>query len=100
MKTKHTHIAHYTRGIVSTVITIVIALIILALFGFDIREALITFWESGWLQKTIDTITTTWNSHMQPLAQKWVLRPAHYVWSEFVIDIVWPFIKRVAEKLR
>jgi hypothetical protein len=75
----------YRKGLIKTIIVIVIALIILGYFGFNIGDIingptvqanLHTFW---------DFVLSVWNNYLYG--------PVIYIWDNFVVGVLWKLIQ-------
>ncbi len=68
-------------GFVKTIIIVVIAVIVLGYFGFDLR----TIIESESVQKNLlyvwNFVVNVWENYLQ--------RPALYLWNDIFIDLIW-----------
>ncbi|MFC1720875.1 hypothetical protein ACFL0K_01330 [Patescibacteria group bacterium] len=68
-------------GLIKTIIIIIIAVIILGYFGFDLRSIM----ESEPVQKNLsyvwNFIVNIWDNYLQ--------RPALYLWNDIFIDLIW-----------
>lgn len=69
------------RGIVKTVILIVIALLVLSYFGFDLKRAAENPQTRSNFSYVIGFATSTWNTYLA--------RPATYLWNDVFIDLIW-----------
>jgi len=68
-------------GLMKTVIIVIIAVIILGYFGFDLR----TIIESDSVQQNLiyvwNFVVNVWNNYLE--------RPALYLWNDIFIDLIW-----------
>jgi len=68
-------------GLMKTIIIIIIAVIILGYFGFDLR----TIIESESVQQNLiyawSFVVNIWENYLQ--------RPALYLWNDIFIDLIW-----------
>lgn len=69
------------RGFLTTIIIIVIALIILGYFGFDITKIIQAPTVQSNLNATWTFVLKIWNTYLA--------NPFVYVWDHFVIGVVW-----------
>jgi hypothetical protein len=69
------------QGIVKTIILLVIALLILSYYGFDLRRTV----ESPTTQSNFGYVTTfvlnVWHNYLE--------RPAKYLWNDVFINLIW-----------
>jgi hypothetical protein len=74
----------YKKGLVKMIIVIVIALIILGYFGFNIKEIV----ESQSVQNNLhyiwDFIVKIWYLYLAA--------PVVFVWNKFVVGVLWKYI--------
>jgi hypothetical protein len=68
------------QGFIKMVILIVIGLIILGYFGFDIRKAIESPVARSNIEYAKDAVVYVWNTYMKG--------PAEYLWHIF-IDLIW-----------
>lgn len=75
----------YKRGLIQTIIIIVIALIILGYFGFNVADII-----KG---PTVQTnLTTVWNFVLK-IWNNYLVGPVIYVWDKFVVGVLWKLIQ-------
>jgi hypothetical protein len=73
------------QGLIKTVIVIVIALIILGYFGFNIGDILNTPTVQANLHAAWEFVVKVWTNYLAG--------PAMYVWDHFIVGTIWPLIK-------
>jgi hypothetical protein len=75
----------YKKGLITTIIVIVIALIILGYFGFNIKDIL----NSPTVQANLNAAGTfcvnIWNNYLAG--------PVMWFWNTFVIGFVWKYVQ-------
>ena len=73
------------KGLIKMIVTIVIALIILGYFGFNVKDII----ESNTVQTNIQYvwgfIKTFWNNYLAT--------PIVFVWDTFVVGVLWKLIQ-------
>ena len=69
------------KGLVKMIIVIVIALIVLGYFGFDVKGIMGSDKVQGNLGYVWDFIKTFWNNYLAA--------PVIYVWNNLIIGVVW-----------
>lgn len=75
------------KGLIKTVIVIVIALIVLGYFGFNVGDIIKSPTVQANLTSTWEFISKIWTNYLAG--------PAVYVWDHFIVGIVWEFVKSV-----
>lgn len=73
------------KGFLKTIILIVIALIVLGYFGFDITKIIQTPTVQTNLNATWDFTSKIWNTYLAG--------PFVYIWDHFVVGVVWQIFK-------
>lgn len=83
------------KGLIKTIIVILIAIIVLSYLGFDIKK----IFESEYLQKNLnyvwDILRTVWENYLA--------KPAMFVWNRAImplIDIIWKSFLAGLDKLK
>jgi hypothetical protein len=75
----------YKKGLIKTIILIVIALIVLGYFGFNVGDII----NSPTVQSNLNTawgfVSNIWNNYLAA--------PVLYVWDKFVVGILWKLIQ-------
>ena len=69
------------QGLIKMIILIVIALIVLGYFGFDIKGIMSSSTVQGNLSYVWDFVKTFWNNYLAA--------PVVYVWDNLIIGVVW-----------
>ena len=77
------------QGLIKTVILIVIALIVLGYFGFNIQDILNAETVRSNLSYAWDLTKDIWNNYLSA--------PFNWFWDNVVIDLVWNNIKELFE---
>lgn len=78
------------RGFVRTVIIIVIALLILSYFGFNIRAIVNSPAGQDNFTYTQEVILNVWNNYLKG--------PATYLWKDIFLDLIWnPAIENLTD---
>lgn len=75
----------YKKGLITTIIVIVIALIILGYFGFNIQNIISGSTVQANLNSAWSFVMNIWNNYLAG--------PVIWFWNTFVIGIVWKFIQ-------
>ncbi len=70
-----------SRGFIRTIIIIVIALLILSYFGFNIRAIVNSPAGQDNFTYTQEVILNVWNGYLK--------RPATYLWNDIFLDLIW-----------
>ncbi len=73
------------KGLIKTIILIVIALIVLGYFGFDVADIV----NSPTVQANL---TNTWNFVLK-IWNNYLATPVMYVWNTFVVGVLWKLIQ-------
>jgi len=73
------------KGFVKTIILVVIALIILGYFGYDIKDIINSEKVKGNLNYVWGFVKTFWNNYLEA--------PVMLVWDKFIIGVLWKFIE-------
>ena len=76
---------HYKKGLVKTIIIIVIALIVLGYFGFNVTDIINGPTVQANLHAAWDFILKLWNNFLSV--------PFMFVWNKIVIGILWKLIQ-------
>ena len=75
----------YKKGLIKMIVVIVVALIVLGYFGFNIKDII----ESGTVQTNLhyfwDFIVKVWNLYLAA--------PVIFIWNKFVVGVLWKFIQ-------
>lgn len=81
----------YTKGFIKDIIIIVIAVLLLNYFGFDVKE---------WLDKpeVKEQIFAVWD-FIKNIWINYVKGPADYLWNTIIIGVVWEFILNIIDKV-
>jgi len=69
------------RGLVKIIILIVIALLILSYFGFNLRTLISSPTTQDNFGYVASSTTTVWDKYLK--------KPASYVWNDIFIDLIW-----------
>ncbi len=69
------------RGLVKTIIMIIIALLILSYFGFNLRTLVSAPTTQDNFGYVASTTVTFWDKYLK--------NPAHYVWNDVFINLIW-----------
>ncbi len=80
-----TNIKFDQKGLIKAIFVIVIALIVLGYFGFNISDIISGPTVQANLSSAWDFVSKIWNNYL--------LAPCLYVWNKFVIGIIWPIIQ-------
>jgi hypothetical protein len=75
------------KGLIKTIIVIVIALVILGYFGFNVGDIINSPTVQANLHSTWDFIVKVWNNYLSA--------PVVYVWDHFIVGLIWPLIKSI-----
>jgi Flp pilus assembly pilin Flp len=75
----------YKRGLIKTIIVIVIALIILGYFGFNVGDIIKGQTVQANLNNAWTFVVNIWNNYLAA--------PVIYVWDKFVVGILWKLIQ-------
>ena len=75
----------YKRGLIKTIIIIVIALIVLGYFGFNIEDIIKSPNVQSNLNASWDFVQKIWNNYLAG--------PVIYVWDKFFVGVLWKFIE-------
>ena len=75
----------YKQGLITTIIVIVIALIILGYFGFNIKSIISGPTVQSNLNNTWDFVMKIWNNYLAG--------PVIYIWDKFVVGVLWKLIQ-------
>ena len=75
----------YNRGLIKTIIVIVIGLIVLGYFGFNIEDII----KSPNVQSNLNA---AWN-FIEKIWNNYLAGPVIYVWDKFVVGVLWKFIE-------
>lgn len=73
------------KGLIKTIIVIVIALIILGYFGFNITDIINGPTVQANLHAAWDFILMVWNNYLSV--------PFYFVWDKFVVGVLWKLIQ-------
>jgi Flp pilus assembly pilin Flp len=71
----------YKKGLIGVIIVIIIALIILGYFGFNIKDIL----NSSTVQANLNT---AW-SFVMKIWNNYLAAPCLYIWDKFFVGILW-----------
>ena len=71
-------------GFIKYVIIIIVAILILSYFGFNIRSIAESDTSKGNFSYVWGWVSHVWNTFL--------LTPAHYIWDKIVIGIIWEMI--------
>ena len=80
------------QGFVKTIILIVIALIILGFFGFNLEEIVKR-------ENVHNNLIYVWGL-VKIVWQKFLLKPAVWVWNVIVVDLLWNNLTELVTKLK
>ena len=80
-------VRHKRGGFIKIIIILVLALIILGYFGFDIRDIL----EKPLVQKNLNYV---WNFVIF-VWDHYLKTPAVFIWDRVIIDLIWDNVKGV-----
>lgn len=75
----------YNKGLIKTVILVVIALIVLGYFGFNVGDIINSPTVQANLQFTWNFVLNIWNNYLSV--------PFNYVWNTFVIGVLWRLLQ-------
>lgn len=75
----------YEKGLIKTVLIIVVALIVLGYFGFNIEDIINTPTVQANLNSTWAFVVNIWNTYLAG--------PFVYIWDHFVVGIVFELFK-------
>jgi hypothetical protein len=75
----------YNRGLIKTIIVIVIGLIVLGYFGFNIEDIIKSPNVQSNLNAAWGFVEKIWNNYLAG--------PVIYVWDKFVVGVLWKFIE-------
>ncbi len=89
LKSKQSENSHGAgkKGLIKTIILIIIALIILGYFGFNILDIVGGPTVQANLHAAWDFVVNIWTNYL--------IGPVVYIWDKFVIGILWKFIQNV-----
>jgi len=79
-------------GLIKTVLLIIIAIIILSYFGFDLRAIVEAPETQGNLGYVWGLLVTLWNNYL--------MQPAIYFWNNIFIDLLWEAFISNFERIR
>jgi len=71
----------YKKGLIKTIVIIVIALIVLGYFGFNVEDIIKSEKVQANLSYVWGLIVKLWNNYLAA--------PIMYVWDKFIIGVVW-----------
>jgi hypothetical protein len=78
---------NYRRGFIKTIIVIIIALIILGWFGFDVESII----KSDKVQKNLnyvwDIVVRLWDNYLAG--------PVIFVWDKIVVGMLWESLQKI-----
>ncbi len=78
------------RGFIRTIIIIVVALLILSYFGFNIRTIVNSPTGKDNFTYTQEIMISTWNNILK--------KPVTYLWNDIFVDLIWnPTIGRLTQ---
>jgi len=80
------------KGFIKFIVIIVIAIIILSYFGFDIRSIIESPESQGNLGYVWGGVVYVWES--------WIERPASYLWNDVFIDLLWDSFIENLERIK
>jgi hypothetical protein len=69
------------KGIIKTIIILVIALLILSYFGFNLRSAVEAPTTQSNFSYATNFVVNVWHSYLE--------RPATYLWNEIFLKLIW-----------
>ena len=75
----------YKKGLIKTIIIIMIALIVLGYFGFNIGDIINSPTVQANLHIVWDLVLKIWNNYLAG--------PCLYVWDKFVVGVLWKLIQ-------
>ena len=75
----------YKKGLIKTVLIIVVALIVLGYFGFNITDIIKTPTVQANLNSAWGFVVNLWNTYLGG--------PFNYIWDHFIIGVVWEIFK-------
>jgi Flp pilus assembly pilin Flp len=75
------------KGLIKTIIVIVIALVILGYFGFNVGDIINSPTVQANLHTSWDFISKIWSNYLAG--------PVVYVWDHIIVGLLWPLIKSV-----
>jgi hypothetical protein len=82
----------YNKGFIGLVVVIVIGLIILGLYGFNLEKILKSDMVSKNLSYAWDLVSMLW--------QKLIVAPISFVWNKIVIGLIWNNILMLANEFK
>jgi len=78
---------NYNRGLIRTIIIIVIALIILGYFGFDVQSIIQSDKVQGNLHYVWGIVVRIWDNYLAA--------PVIFVWDKVVIGVLWETLQKI-----
>jgi hypothetical protein len=75
----------YKRGLITTIVVIVIALIILGYFGFNVKDIINGPTVQANLNSAWSFVMKIWNNYLAA--------PVLYVWDKFFVGVLWKLIQ-------
>jgi hypothetical protein len=69
------------QGIVKTVILIIIALLILSYYGFDLKQTVESPTTQSNFSYATKFVVNVWHTYLE--------RPAKYIWNEIFLKLIW-----------
>ena len=83
-QSKNSHKAS-NKGLIKTILLIVVALIVLGYFGFNIGDIINGPTVQANLNTTWDFVSKIWNNYLAA--------PSYYIWDKFIVGILWRTIQ-------
>lgn len=81
----------HNRGLVRFLVVIVIALIILGYFGFNLRDTINSPVVQDNLKFAGELATNIWNNYLK--------QPMNYLWSDVFVKLIWnPIVSKALSK--
>jgi len=80
------------RGLIKFIVLIIIAIVILSYFGFNLREIVESPESQGNLGYVWGLVVSVWDNYLA--------RPLRYLWNDIFVDILWAGFISNMERLR
>ena len=75
----------YKKGLIKAIIVIIIALIVLGYFGFNIKDIVNGPTVQANLNAAWSFVLNIWNNYLAG--------PFNYIWNNFVVEVLWKAIQ-------
>lgn len=82
----------YKKGFISSIIIIVIAILALSYFGFDIKGWLDSPQVKSVVGPAIEFIKNLWTNYIQGFVD--------YLWNDVIMGVVWHWVLAIIEKIK